>query len=164
MARKTVWSDILVNSTIANGAQSGVDLTGEFDERSERRGLTLTRLLIDICLIGNAVSEAVSGHSQLTMGVAVLDSDAFIGAIFPDPQSQDDQPPRPWVWRTSQLVASAQSDGVFPGVPRLIKADIRSQRMLGMGQLVLIMHNQTLTGTAFSIRAHGIMRGLYLLP
>ena len=82
--------------------------------------------------------------------------------VVPDPNVGAERPARGWVWRTQVIVAGAASM-VFH-VPWTIRADLRSMRKVDDGELVLIINNEALDGTAFAVFVRGVVRCAFLLP
>ena len=156
------WVDSLVSLNVADTVQSFDDLTSSLAD-NDRRGLTLTRTLIHMYFMGANTDETAAGHQAVDVGIAMIDADALAASVFPDTDSETDEPSRPWVWRDRIL---CRQDVQTTGNPVWgeVRADIRAQRKMGNSRTVLIIDSNAAAGTAFNVRAIGIIRCGYLLP
>jgi len=159
--RRTKWEDTHIATTIAAGATSlGVAIDGT-PSGDDAQGLTLTRMLGELSFMSTTVAGAW-GVQVLTMGVGGSSRVAFTADSLPTPNSNVEQPPRGWVWKTS--VAVAQNGAGAPVVMERVHFDIRAQRKLDGGRLWIVFVNVNLQGTSASVLVSGLIRVLFLLP
>ena len=126
----------------------------------ESRGLTATRMIMSMSLIPpTAVSD---GFMNMHIGVGVVGQDAFAAAAVPDADVAADRPPRGWLYRDQRVVAGAA--GMSSHAPVHVMADVRGSRRVDDGELILIMDSVAIDGTAFAVRAVGLVRVVFLLP
>ena len=159
MARKAQWTDTLISSTVASGAQGIITLMGGMSQ-IDSRGLTVARTIVRLSFLPPvAVSDAIQG---LHFGIGVVGQDAFAASAVPDADVDGDRPPRGWIIRDSVAVPGAAS--MTNAAPVRVELDIRGMRKVDDGELVLIMDSVAISGTPFIVRAFGIIRVVFLLP
>ena len=159
--RKTAWKDSLFNKIVASGAAgSASSLLGDWIN-VDTRGNTLVRMIMCYSVTPE-VPHAVTGLQTLDMGIATTSQEAFAAGVVPDANAASDEPLGPWVFRCRHLVAnhSALSIYAFSEINR----DLRAMRMIGNGELYLTLSNSIISGVAFDVRWHGIIRCLFKLP
>ena len=157
------WADKLMNLNVNSSASSTFDLTNEFTA-NETAGLTVVRMILCYSLRA-ATPGAVSGQQVVDIGVGLFEAEAFAAGVLPDVQSEADYPRGGWLYRCRHLaVDETLANGPMPMLE--VNKDIRSQRRLGGPDVALgvLVRNDPLEGTTFSIRVVGIIRTLYLLP
>ena len=93
------------------------------------------------------------------MGIGIASQDAFAAGVFPDPDTQQDEPQRGWIWRDDYLVQD--STNTLPPILR-VSFDLHSQRKIDRGELYYVVDNNLVVGTAFNIRVKGLIRQLFL--
>jgi len=159
MARRTKWSDRLLDDTTPSGVQSRFNLMSALDI-DERQGITIVRQLITLTIMPSPTNGVV-GVQRCDMGIGLVSADAFTAAVMPDPDDATDRPVGGWLWRTRLGILD---DSTQVPVPGLVNVDSRAKRRMSGGELSLIVNNSGAQGTAFTIRIVGIIRTLYLLP
>ena len=129
---------------------------------TEKRGCTLIRTIMSMTLMPNSPG-VVSGVTRVRMGIQMVSDDAFAANSMADPENAADYPVQGWLWRGHELVVDETlATGVVPFVA--VKIDLRAQRKCDRSQAVLSVNNETLEGTAFTLRFVGMIRALYKLP
>ena len=160
--RKTQWQDTLISVTLVEAAQAGITLLGDLAS-VDTQGMTLTRLLIRLTVQQVVSTVGTANETSLyDMGIGVIEQDAFAAAVFPDPVSQDDSTPRGWVYRVRLALTDVAA--VPSWDPQFIQEDLKGQRTIGNGELVLIHNNNASIGDGFTMHINGIVRCLFLLP
>ena len=157
--RGTAWIDTLVNSTLANAGGDTVDLMGSTDT-DERRGMTVTRLLLCLYLFPSDLM-AVEGAQACDLGIGVASEDAFGAGALADPNVAGDEPLRGWLYRCRHVALSA-TGSAFQSLN--VREDIHSQRKIDKGTVYMRIDNVTIQGTAFTVRIAGTVRMLVKLP
>ena len=162
--RNTAWDDrLLLGSAIdvPAGGRSSLQLALNVSD-PEKRGCTVVRIIMDL-VVWPIPPGAVSGVDLLSMGVQMVSDDAFAAGAMADPEDDADFPVTGWLYRGVFLVRDetlATGIGDFT----VVQKDLRVQRKMDRGTLVLTVHNTGLEGTFFTIRTTGIVRVLYKLP
>ena len=158
--RQLVWHDQLFDETLANNAQKGFDMTPALAV-NERLGCTITRIIGTIyCSLG--VTIAGDAVQVIDVGIGVIERDAQAANAFPDPDTEADQPGRGWMYRARELCF--QETGVPFVSHAVFRFDIRAQRRLDRGMLMLIIDNNSTEGTPQSVVLRGLTRSLCRLP
>ncbi len=160
--RVPLWQDNLVTMSIPSGSQADESLLGDFSAQ-DSRGLTLVRTIIHLWAYPTTIG-VVDGVQQIDAGIGTIEREAFIANVFPDPDTQGDFPGRGWVWRDEGPVFDNSAAEDFYSKPFEMKYDIRAMRKLYTSSLVLIVDNNPVAGTAFTVRVRGLIRCLYLQP
>ena len=159
MARRADWADSEVNSVVASGAQLVGSLMGGISTEGSR-GMTVVRTILTLSIIPPvAVSD---GHQRMSMGIGVISQEGFGAGVVPDANSVLDRPPRGWLWREQLVCVGAAS--MVSHAPAVFRADIRGKRKVDNGELVIIIDNDPIDGTAFGVRVVGMIRIVFLLP
>ena len=161
--RQPRWLDTLPDESVANNTQQQDSLL-EGLTTPDTRGLTIMRMLVHL-RVGPITPSAVIGTQKVDVGVALVSADAFSAAALPDPQVAGDRPVMGWLWRDQFQVVDEQAAGFARTAGfQEVRLDLRGRRrIIGTSELVLIMNNSNIEGTAFSIRVSGIIRCLALL-
>ena len=160
--RRTTWQDSLIDQTLVNSGQSGISLLGDLNQINTE-GMTLTRLLLKLTVQQVVSSVGTANETSLyDMGIGIIEQDAFAAAVFPDPNVENDQPPRGWVYRVRLGLTDVAA--VPSWDPQLLQEDLRGQRVVGNGELVLIHNNSASIGDGFTMHITGLVRCLFLLP
>ena len=160
MPRRTTWEDTAFAVGIATGAQQLTALDGVLSQ-ADAQGLTLTRMIIDLSCFSSTVAGAW-GVQRLALGVGIASREALAASAVPDPNTDTEEPPRGWVWKTT--VAIAQNGIGTPVVTARIMVDNRAKRRLDSGRLYIALNNDAELGTTFAVRIIGNIRALFLLP
>ena len=93
--------------------------------------------------------------------MGVISQESIAASVFPDPNTATDYPVRGWLFR-HRCAVTQSSDDATPLTHCAF--DIRSQRKLDTGQYYLVVDNDPLFGTSFSVEVFGLVRTLVLLP
>jgi len=159
MPRQTDWIDTLVDLNPATGAQDNVSLiTGAAP--INMRGVTLIRTIIYLGMTSQTTAGAW-GVQNLDMAIGITSQEAFAAGVLPDPDIAGDKPSRGWVWRSRQVVTQ---NGIGAQVLYEVRADIRGARKIENGELFLVVDNNAIAGTAFTMDVTGLVRVLMKLP
>ena len=121
--------------------------------------MTVGRWIGELGIFSTSVAGAWGIH-RVSLGIAMLDADAATAGAMPDPNSSTDHPPQGWVYRTHCIVAQ-NGTGMNP-VTRC-QFDLRGMRKFENSVAYLIINNESLNGTSFTVRVAGVVRGLILL-
>ena len=159
MARRSRWSDRLMNDSIGVSGSANFNLLPTMDI-DERTAITVVRMIIHINAFASPTSGII-GVQRLDMGIGIVSVDALTAAAVPDPNDEDDRPSGGWLWR-DRIPVLDDSIGVI--TPTISMGDIRAKRRVSSGQLILTAINTTTAGGGFSISLVGIIRTLVLLP
>jgi len=156
----TMWVDQILSMAVASGAQ-GIQQTSpalaDLPLRLER--FTAIRTIIGID-IGPTVRDPGEGDQLVTLGIGVVTQEALVANVVPDPNSATDFPQRGWMWRARYRVYAVAVDD--QNVARVrVDLDLRSQRKVENGKVVLIVNNDANLGVATSITVHGVIRMLF---
>jgi len=155
--RRRQWQDFVITESIANAAQaSEVLLDGDVDDT---KGMTLVRMIIRLDLVAATPGLDNSDLQGVALGIGMISGEAIASAVFPEPGVGVDHPLTGWLWRTRHVVGE---NNQIVHAPK-IDVDVRAKRKVMYGSPVLIINNDTLFGTAFTVEAIGIIRMLYLL-
>ena len=156
--RGTTWIDTVVDTDIVTAGEDVVDLMGSFDV-DERRGMTITRILLCLYIIANS-HGAVDGVQTLDMGIGVASQEAFAAGILSNPNVATEFPLRGWLYRCRHVVI----DDSTPGYPSpVVKEDLHAMRKLDTGQAFMVLVNTANQGTTFTISVIGTIRMLVKL-
>ena len=123
------------------------------------RGMTLIRTIISVSAFSTTVAGAW-GVQTVDIGIGVASQEAFAALVLPDPSSPVDKPPRGWIWKTNRIVSQ---NGAGGQVAYFIEADIRGARKVENGEVYVIVDNNFVTGTSFTVTLRGLIRTLYKL-
>ncbi len=155
-----LWIDTLPNATVAIETKIAVSLLQDTDINRFQR-MTLTRTIIGID-VARLTHDSGEGSEQVFLGIGIVSQDAFAtgGAATPDPFSMQDFPIRGWVWRAAYRVYGFAADQ--PAVYNArVDLDIRGQRKLENGVMVLMITNKNFEGSNSVITVNGIIRQLW---
>ena len=157
----TAWDDEFFDLSAGSGVTTSVAFLQNTSD-TEKRGCTLVRTIIAITLMPNTPG-AVSGVTRVRMGIQMVSDDSFAANAMADPQIAADSPVQGWLWRGHELVID---ETLATGMPQFVQVnvDLRAQRKCDRSQAVLSVHNESLEGTAFTLRFVGMIRALYKLP
>ncbi len=157
--RGTTWADTIIDTVITNGSEDIRSIMGSFDP-DERRGMTITRILMCLYLIPSP-NGAVVGVQLADVAIGNASQEAFAAGVVPNPQTAGEFPQRGWLYRCRHAVV----DDSTPGYPSpVIREDLHAQRKIDTGEPYLVITNNTAEGVAFSIRVIGTIRMLLKLP
>ncbi len=125
--------------------------------------MTLTRMIVHLQML--PTTRGVSDEtSLLDVGIGLVGQDAFSAGAVPDPVVQGDRPISDWVWRDRFLIEDRFDDNDTYHVFTDVRVDLKGQRKIGEGELVLIMDNNASSGNGFTISVFGLIRCLFKLP
>jgi len=158
--RKTSWIDTLLTGTIANAAQFRSSLLADVTP-NDAIGYTLTRLLVHLWLTTDVAAGAYI-KAGVDVGIGLVTQEAFAAGIVPDPAVESERPIMDWVYRDRFLLV-ANNDTTVLQPPIEVRLDLRSRRKIGNGELFIIIQNSSVN-TGFTVRHHGLIRSLFLLP
>ena len=158
--RRSLWDDTLINTNIDTGSTGIITLTLTPGAASE--GFTVVRTLVRIALSKNT-TPAADSQQIVSLGIGLASKEAITlgSTALPDPDINTDTPIMDWVWR-DRCVVVEDAGQMIP--PTMCVGDYRSARKLGGGGLYLSIVNTAFFGTAFTVRAIGIVRCLLLRP
>ncbi len=160
LRRNSLWIDTLLNSSILNGVQLSVELTGLLDVQ-EKDGLTLVRSLLHLFLMSNTTDTPTAAIQVVDMGIAVVSAEAGALNEFPDPDTATDRPTLDWIYR--DRVAVQEHGTILQGLSAVeVHRDIRTKRKIGTGDHFIVFDSNVTLGTLFNIQLMGIVRSLYL--
>ena len=161
MARRTRWIDHHVAETIATAGQANTSLWGNVLQNDIRAG-TITRVVGSLQMVSTSIAGAY-GVQEIAIGFGVVGQQAFNegSPSLPNPMVMSEFPVRGWIWRTSHMV---MQNGVGINGLTSVSFDLRAQRKIDDGEFAAIIVNGNVLGTAFTIRIHGNVRTLVLLP
>ena len=151
--RGVFWDDTVIDKTLAAGNQTTDSLMQGVPE-DERKGITLTRLIIELwlnCLtVGTGITYAA--------GIYVVEDDAFAAGAMAEPGDVADD--AGWVWRVLQIPVFTAEVNDFSQVTHVGPLDLRAQRKLPGEDYSLVLIQQHTSGTA-SFNMNGYIRSLY---
>ena len=157
--RGTRWVDNNISEQVIAGAQGDHSLLQSIPA-ADTYGWTVVRMLADIYMYPVSPSS-VTGLMCLDFGIGIIEVDAVVASVFPDPISEADEPGRGWMWRARRLV----SDGVpitFPFTE--VHFDLRSRRKIDRAGIQLIFDSTTVQGSSFTVEIMALIRLLVLMP
>ena len=160
--KPTIWVDTLHQVDIASGAKLEISLSAEQGVTSQRFDrATLIRLIL--CHdYSYTVHDAGEGSQTIDIGVGVVSQEALAAGVLPDPETAGDHPQRGWVYRCKHKLHGFAADQ--PGIDvRTVYRDLRAQRRMDNGALLLSIRNFPINGAASSINVTGITRCLFRL-
>ena len=162
--RATRWHDTIIVQSVATGATEELTLiAGIPDDEGQTVGLTLIRTIVSLTFLPSA---AVAGFGQqlMTLGIGVVQQDAFIGTALPDLGVTFEEPHGGWVFKEAGVVGAQPGEEELSAGWRL-HGDYRSMRKLGGdAEVYLQLQNTAVVGTAFTVQVAGLIRCLYKLP
>ena len=151
--RGLFWNDTLIDKTLAvgNTTQDSLDLGIPEDEK---KGMTLTRLLIDITVVPISIGTGTLYHA----GIYLCEDDAFgAGAIADAGQVGDDAG---WIWRVLGVPVYLSVANDY--VQRLRwQADIRAQRKYPGEDYTIILTQENDSSGLTNINTDGFVRALF---
>jgi len=161
--RRTLWIDTTIDEATPAGTADDANLLVTTPSNLETKGFKVVRTIIDLTVKPGALAGA-TGSMFLSLGIGVIEDDAFAAGVFPDLNVADEAPASGWLYKSKTIVQddTAQNASVIRSLQ--IKADIRTSRNIGRGVLVLMLRNDTFTGTSFTVDTGGLIRCLYELP
>jgi len=162
--RPSLWVDTLFVVNLASGGAVVQDLMGTLLENETRLSqLTLVRTIVGID-VAYTVHDSSEGSQLGALGIFVAGREAVLAGVasMPHPNVAADFPALPWVMRAQYRVYgfSADQAAVYD---RRVDLDIRSQRKLANGELVVVFTNDAFEGIAASVSFTGMIRCLFLV-
>ena len=118
--RGMFWHDTIVNLTLATNSAAQTDLDNLIPA-DERKGVTLTRTLIDLTV----VTVAAGTGGVMSMGIYLVEDDAAAAGAFAEPEVQTDEVS--WLWRLMRRPLFTSDPNDYSQAARLVY-DIRGQR------------------------------------
>ena len=119
------------------------------------------RTIVDLAVRPDTQFGAV-GYTACDFGIAVIEQDALAAAALPDLNFGDDQPVRGWVFRKRMMIED-HTTAVIERRQHLF-LDLKSKRKIDDSELVLIINNNLVQGTAITTLTEGLIRCLFLMP
>ncbi len=161
--RHRTWADTIFTQIIASGG-AGLPINLLADAPTVDT-LTAIRLVVDLTAVPDPALSAVDGSQLVHVGIGVASLEAFnIGiSALPNPNDDNDYPPRGWLYVAPSLVHRAVGAGPID-IVRYGEwhVDIRSMRKIDKGVLFIIVENAAALGTSFAIAVSGRVRALCL--
>ena len=105
--------------------------------------------------------SAAVGLQAVDFGIGLIEQDAYAALALPDLNFGDDQPGRGWVWRHRMWVEDHTTAGSVPQAQR-VSVDLKGKRKINDMELIFIINNNTVAGTAFSTRTEALVRQVFL--
>ena len=160
MARRFNWLDTqFSNVVVASGAQL-ISTMMEGISVEDSRGMTVTRIIMDMHYNSATVGGA-HGTEVVSVGIAVVSQEAFAAGVVPDPLVAAEEPVRGWLYKAVFMVGQSVGGGLEIQNRNF---DIRAQRKMEGGELVLIHNTTAAGGTSFSMVLTGSVRTLMRMP
>ena len=158
--RHRAWADTIFGlSVVAGAAQSNNDLLANAPTIDT---ITAVRLIIQLEAVPT-LGTTVDGVMAFDIGVGVTSLEAFTANATPDVNSDDEYPPRGWLYIGRKLVLADSPDVNFQtSKVAMFDVDIRSMRKVDKGKLYLSMSANQISGTSFSLVVGGRVRVLCL--
>ena len=162
--RRSLWVDTVFGLTVGSNSENLTDLMGTLLENETRLSqLTLVRTIVGVD-IAYTVHDAGEGSQQAGIGILVAGREAVLAGVgsLPQPDVEADFPATPWVWRARYRIYGFAADQptVFN---RRIDLDLRSQRKLANGELMLVVTNNPQEGATTTLTFTGMVRCLFLV-
>jgi len=154
--RRRQWQDFHINEvTLATEEDFAGLLQGDVDDT---KGMTLVRMVIRLSF--TADPRVASGVDQMVMamGIGMVSSEAIASGNFPNANLFQEIPLTGWMWKYRVTVSNSAESAIVR-----VDADIRSQRKVMYGSPVLLLANNLVDNTPFTIITTGLIRCLYLL-
>ena len=162
--RRSLWVDTVFQISVSTNSEQVQDLMGSLIETETRLSqLTLVRTIIGID-IAYSVHDAGEGSQHGAVGIFVAGREAILAGVasLPHPDVQGDYPATPWVWRARYRIFGFAADQPAVFVRR-VDLDIRAQRKMANGELVLVMANNAAEGQTSTLLFSGLVRCLFLI-
>jgi len=159
--RNRAWADTLFDVNIVSGAAAqNSDLLANAPAVDT---ITAVRILIRLEAWPPLLS-LVDGAMSFDVAIGVSSLEAFGVNALPDPNTDNEYPPRGWLYIDRGFVRNANSSTgpVDQASPAVMKADVRSMRRVDKGKLFLAMSASLLDGSGFDLRVAGRVRVLCL--
>ena len=155
--RGTLWEDTIRLDPILEAAEQINRLT----PAGFNPGHTLTRTIIHMAMYPS-VKSAVEGMQRVWFGIGICSEDAFNVGAVPNPSVSGESPPRGWVIRDFVIVEDAPTQ--VEQTVKNVHLDLGPQRKLDDGVLYMVLENNSVQGTTFSVDVQSLIRLLCLLP
>ena len=146
------WEDTKIDKTVTGGNSTDDTLVLGIPE-DEIKGMTLTRLLMDLTIV--AVTAGTG--SIYAGGIFMAEGDAFAAAALPDPQEVGDD--AGWVWRVAGIPVFNNDPNDRAQALRYV-LDLRAQRKFIGEDYVLVIRNHN-EGGASALNMNGFIRCLF---
>ncbi len=162
LPRKRLWIDTLISEDTANGTQDDADLMAT-PSQFDKHGLTLVRTIVMLTIRPTTLAAA-AGLAAHDIGIALVDQDALAAGALPDLNFGDDSPIKGWIFRKRVIIEDSSTAGIISPTSQRIELDLKSKRLIGDSELILIMNQNVAQGTGFTTHTEGLIRCLFLLP
>jgi len=158
----SVWVDKTISNTVSTGAQLQVRLdTGLTLVQTRLTQMTLLRTIIGLS-IARTVHDSGEGSEILSLGIGIVSQEAFSASVLPDPEAEQDFPPRGWIFRGMWRIFGFAADQPAIHVER-VDRDIRAQRKLENGVPFLVATVGNIEGVNSTVDVRGLIRQLWLV-
>ena len=158
--RHRAWADTLFDvALVAEAAQQTSDLLANAPTIDT---ITAVRLIIQL-EAAPSLGTTGDGMMAFNVGVGVTSLEAFTANATLDVNTDNEYPPRGWLYLGQKLVVYDSPDVNFATIKlAMIDVDIRSQRKVDKGKLYLSMSANNIVGSSFSLIVAGRVRVLCL--
>jgi len=146
MPRNRAWVDSVFSSRQV--VDEGNNLTNLLVDASTVDTLTAVRIVVDLTCLHD-VAMAADATNFVHVGIGVCSTEAFAQGVnsLPEPQFQDQYPPRGWLYVASKPVTQAVITATgFTRTHAHFSADLRSMRKIDKGILFLLVQNTGVLG------------------
>ena len=161
--KQTIWIDTSINEATAAGTADDANLIVTVPTNLETKGWKIVRCIINLKCMPTSPQGTI-GKMMYSMGIGVIEDDAFGAGAVPETNIMADAPASGWLWRAQALVEDHSTDATIGDRTVAVMADIRTARNIGRGTLLWMSNNDTFSGTSFSVDCGGLIRSLYELP
>jgi len=158
MARRTEWQDVFIGESTPDGAEDPATLM--LGTGNQAKGTTIIRQIVRLFFVPASPQATSLDVQKVAVGIGVFSDPEIDAVTYPDPGSSSEIPRSGWLWRDQVLVP--ETAGSATGIPSLT-VDIRSMRKAMYGRTVLLVKNEGVVGTPFTVETHGIVRTLLKL-
>jgi len=152
MARTLKWfTRIVQDGTVPASGQTCVDVLRNVEE-ANRKGLTITRIIMDFVTLADAVAE----RTECFWGIVLVNSDAAAADVFPDPATEADNV----AWLGRGMHVNGTSDLLDSSNYSRTRIDLRAQRVTRSAQeeLHLIIDQSSGGGIVFNVHLRVLCR------
>ena len=155
--RNRAWADTLIDVGLVDAAaQQSSDLLANAPVTDT---ITVVRILVDLYGFFHTPSPTVVGAQAIDVGIGVTSFEAFTANATPDVNTDNEYPPRGWLYLTRAVIARYPEEA---SEPVHIQADVRSMRRVDKGKLFIALANNSVDGIVQGIHVVGRVRVLCL--
>ena len=160
MRRPRAWGDSNISAVVTSGGSLKVDLLTNLAASDT---VTVTRLIGHLTVIPGTSLSVVDGAMAIDIGIGVSALEAFTAGVLPDPDQEQDQPARGWLYATRLLFFRAVGAGPVDTwhYPEL-HFDVRAARKVDRGVLYLFVKSGAALGSSQDVFISGRVRALCL--